>query len=311
MWNSLQTRTFTCKKQITIAMVPKKIPHDINVELLLSYFPSNSFRVSLKGVHKRNVYNDIMDIEELSDGTSLINIGRNSIYNALPEYLFHSIDRFCNLPRLEEKERFAEELEKQEHEKENAYRFFAPIDIQLLLSRVMVREELRPITESNTILLEILGDRLTEQQRGNRLIRQAISFLPYCKIIRGNKTLLTFFLRKVLMEEGLAIVLREQKKEFRDEHPQYSDCLGELLDGTYVGNVFDEMVMFFDIYYWPDIVDQNFLQLIEDIEEFRLFIQDYFMSLENVIQFDIRHDDPTLRLSDDEIFNYLNFNTNI
>ena len=71
------------------------------------------------------------------------------------------------------------------------------------------------------------------------------------------------------------------------------------------------MVMFFDIYYWPDIVDQNFLQLIEDIEEFRLFIQDYFMSLENVIQFDIRHDDPTLRLSDDEIFNYLNFNTNI
>lgn len=292
-------------------MLPKKIPYDINVELLLSYFPSGSFKVSLKGVHKRNVYNDIMDVEELSDSMLLMNIGRNSIYNALPEYLFHSIDRFCNLPRLEEKERFAEELEKQEHEKENAYRFFAPIDIQLLLSRVMIREELQPITENNSILHEILGDSLTAKQRGNRFIRQAISFLPFCKKIRGNKTLLTFLLRKVLMEEGLVIVLREQKKEYRDEYPQYNDCLGEQLDGTYVGNVFDETVTVFDIYYWPEIVGQNFLQLIEDIEELRLFIQDYFMSLENVIQFDIRHDDPTLRLSDDEIFNYLNFNTNI
>ena len=89
--------------------IPKDIPQDINAELLLSYFPSGSLKVSLKGLHKRNVYNDIIDIDKSSDGTLSMNIGRNSVYNALPEYIFHSIDRFNNIPKIEEKERFAEE----------------------------------------------------------------------------------------------------------------------------------------------------------------------------------------------------------
>lgn len=291
--------------------IPKDIPQDINAELLLSYFPSGSLKVSLKGLHKRNVYNDIIDIDKSSDGTLSMNIGRNSVYNALPEYIFHSIDRFNNIPKIEEKERFVEELEKQEQEKEDAFRFFAPIDIQLLLLRVMAREELRPITESNSILYQILGDRLTKKQRENRFIRQVIPFLPSCKKVRGNKTLLTLLLRKVLMEEGMTIILHEQEKEYRDEAPQYMDSLGDTLGDTFVGNVYDEVVTTYDIYYWPELVDQDFPHLVEEIEEFRLFIQDYFMSLEDVIQFDIRHDDPTLRLSDEEVFNYLNYNTNI
>ncbi len=291
--------------------IPKNIPQDINAELLLSYFPSGSFKVSLKGLHKRNVYNDIIDIDKSSDGTLSMNIGRNSVYNALPEYIFHSIDRFNNIPKIEEKERFAEELEKQEQEKEDAFRFFAPIDIQLLLLRVMAREELRPITESNSILYQILGDRLTKKQQENRFIRQVIPFLPSCKKVRGNKTLLTLLLRKVLMEEGMTIILHEQEKAYRDEAPQYMDSLGDTLGDTFVGNVYDEVVTTYDIYYWPELVDQDFPHLVEEIEEFRLFIQDYFMSLEDVIQFDIRHDDPTLRLSDEEVFNYLNYNTNI
>lgn len=290
---------------------PKNIPQDINAELLLSYFPLGEFKVSLRGLHKRNAYNDIIEFDKLPDDVLFMNIGRNSIYNTLPEYLFHSIDRFSNLPRLEEKERFIEELEKQEQEKENAYLFFAPIDLQLLLLRVTAREELRPVTEENSILYKILGDRLTEKQRENRFINQVIPFLTSCKRIRGNRTLLTLLLRKVLMHEGLTIVLRNQEKEFCDEQPQYIESLGYKLEDTFVGNTFNESVTTYDIYYWPELVDQNFLHFVEDIEEFRLFIQDYFMSLEDIIQFDIRHDDPTLRLSDDEVFNYLNYNTNL
>lgn len=292
-------------------MIPHAIPQDINIELLLEYPLLKNAKLSVKGLHKRNTYNDLVNIEEMPDGTPQVTIGRNSIYNALPECLFHPLDRFRNLLGKENKDRFDEELEKQQKEQDNAYRFYAPVDIQMLKYRMMAREILRPITEVNSVLYEILGDRLTDKQRKNRFIKQSIPFLPSCKKIRGNKTLLTFFLRKVFMEEGITMKLYHQSKEYRDEEPLYYGELGHNLDDTFVGNVYDEMTTVFEIYYWPEVVDQGFPQLLEDIEDFRLFIQDYFMSVEEILRFDIKHDDPALRLSDDYLFNYLNYNTNL
>ena len=75
----------------------------MNIELLLSYFQKGSFKVNLKGPHKRNVYNDIIGIEEGKDGVLYVDVGRNGLYNVLPEYMFHPIDRFNNLPQKEEK----------------------------------------------------------------------------------------------------------------------------------------------------------------------------------------------------------------
>ena len=173
------------------------IPDDINIELLLSYFPEGSLKVAMRGLHKRNAYNDIVDTEEKKDGTVVVGVGRNSLYNALPEYMFHPIDRFDNIPKVEEKERFAEEYEKQEREKEQAFSFFLPVDLSLLKLKVKIRECLNAFAESNKVLNDILGDRLTKEQQKNRFIRQLIPFLPSCKDIRGNKTLLTFLLRKV------------------------------------------------------------------------------------------------------------------
>lgn len=292
-------------------MLLRNIPADINVELLLSYFSPGSFKVLMKGLHKRNAYHDIMNIEEKPDGTMDVEIGRNSIYNALPEFLFHPIDRFRDFPRLEEKERFAEELEKQEKEKENAYRFFAPIDVQLLLYRMQIRETMRPFTETNSILYDMLGDRLTAEQRANRFIKKTIPFLTSCKIIRGNKTLLTWLLRKVFMDEGLAIDEHERECEYSDANPRYMDGLDGALNESYVGNVYDEVTSIFDIHYWPEEVDDSFLQLVDEIETFRLFVQDYFMSIEERLHFNLTHDDPASRLSDNEVYNYLNYNTNI
>ena len=292
-------------------MLLRNIPADINVELLLSYFSPGSFKVLMKGLHKRNVYHDILNIEEKTDGTMDVEIGRNSIYNALPEYLFHPIDRFRDFPRLEEKERFAEELEKEEREKENAYRFFAPVDVQLLLYRMQIREAMRPFTETNSILYDMLGDRLTAEQRTNRFIKKTIPFLTSCKIIRGNKTLLTWLLRKVFMDEGLAIYVHESECEYSDANPRYMDGLDGALNESYVGNVYDEMTSIFDIHYWPDEVDDSFLQLVDEIEMYRLFVQDYFMSIEERLHFNLTHDDPASRLSDNEVYNYLDYNTNI
>ena len=293
-------------------MLPKNIPEDINVELLLSYFPAGTCKVALRGLHKRNSYNDIIEIEEKRDGLLLFGIGRNSLYNSLPEFMFHSVDRFDNIPKLEEKERFAEEYQKQEQEKENAYRFFEPLDLLLLKLRTSIREKLNKYVENNNVLIDIIGDKLTNEQKTNRFIKHTLMFIPACKNIRGDKTLLTFMLRKIFMEEGLKIEKRRETVRYTDATPRYADGVDSLLGDSFVGNAFYEDTTIYDIHYWSEEnCDEDFLKFIDDIEVFRHFIQDYFIAIEETLQFNICKDDVPLRLSDDIIFNYLNFNTNI
>ena len=290
----------------------RRIPQDINVEMLLDYFTKGNCKVSFRGHHKRNEYNDIISIEE-ADGVLSVDIARDSIYHILPEYMFHPIDRYSNLLRSEEKELFSDEYEKQEQEKERASRFFAPIDLQLLLLKIKISKKLRDMTEGNKVLLDIiLGDRLSEKQRNNRFIKRAKSYLPYCKMIRGNKTLLTFLLRKVFIEEGITINIKEKKTECLDIAPQYADGLDAVLNDSFVGNVYDEMITTYSIHYWSyDECNEEFLQFVSEIEVFKHFIEDYFVSVEGQLQFDITHDKSTLRLSDDIDYNYLNYNTNL
>lgn len=293
-------------------MLPKNIPDDINVELLLSYFPEGSCKVAFRGLHKRNSYNDIVDIEERRDGTCLLGIGRNSLYNALPEFMFHPIDRYDIIPKSQEKERFAEEYQKQEQEKENAYKFFAPIDLLLLKLRWMAREQLNEYAEQNKVLIDIICDELTDKQKSNRFIKHALNFIPSCKNIRGDKTLLTFMLRKIFMEEGLKIETHRESVTYTDEMPRYSDGIDAILEETYLGNEFEERTTTYDIHYWSDDeCDENFLYFVEEINEFQHFIQDWYISVEESLLFNIYKDNAPFRLSDEMVFNYLNYNTTL
>ena len=144
-------------------MAIKNLPTDINAEVLLEYYPKETFDVELKGLHKRNAYMDILNLEDKGERMQL-SLGRNSIYNSLPEFLFHPIDRF-DLPKHNQKERFAEEYSNQEQEKENAYKFFAPIDLALLHQRVRARHHINSLTSGNKVLIDIISDCLSEKQK--------------------------------------------------------------------------------------------------------------------------------------------------
>lgn len=293
-------------------MVPKNIPDDINVEVILPYFPEGMCKVLFKGLHKRNSYCDLLDIEEKKDGSLLLSVGRNSLYNMLPEYMFHPIDRFDNIPVNEAKKMYTEEIEKQEKEKEKAYKFFAPIDLLLLKLRTDIREKMRNLIEGNKVLIDILADRLTEEQMSNRFIKKSLPFMPSCKHIRGDKTLLTLLLRKIFLDEGINIEIHIKCKTFTDNHPRYEDSLGCEIGDGFVGNKYEESVIQYDVHYWSDDdCDENFLTFVNEVEPFRLFIQDYFMSVEEILIFDISKDEAPLRLSDEIVYNYLNYNTNI
>ena len=291
---------------------PQLLPGDINAELLLSYYPKGRCKVCLKGLHKRNTYQDIIEMTPFDDNSFLLTVGRNSLYNALPEYMFHPIDRFDNLPKYEEKERFEEQLDQQQEEIENAYRFFAPIDTLLIWLRTEVRERLEKYATEDIIMQQIIGDGLTDEQRSNRFIRQILPFLPQCRNIRGNKTLLTLLLRKVFMEEGLAIDICRQEVTMTDEQPRYQESVDMEVGNGYVGNIFDDTITTYTIYYWSDDeCGPQFLQFVREVEELRLFLMDYFLAVDEVLHFNISHDEPPLRLGDEIFYNYLNYNTNL
>lgn len=290
-------------------MIPKTIPDDINVEILLSYFPQGSCKVVFEGLHKRNAYNDLIGLEENEEGNMLLSIGRASLYNSLPETMFHAIDRFDNPLVQNNKERFEEEYEAQRHEIENAHKYFSPIDLMLLQLRMSVRNKLTDFAE-NDIMIDIIGDEFDKTQRQNRFIKQVMPFLPFCKSIRGNKTLITLMLRKIFKEEGLEIHIRETMLEYIDPEPRYNECLGNNLDNLYNGNIFNEQTTVYEIEYWPDdVCKEDFDAFVKEVEVFRLFIQDYFMAIDETLHFLITCNGNLTYLEDETQSNYLNYNT--
>lgn len=292
-------------------IVPENVPQDINAEVFLGFFPQGTFRVKFCGLHKRNAYNDILEIEKEQE-KFLLHLGRNRLYNSLPEFLFHSIDRFDNIPEKEKKQRFSEEYAKQEKEKEQAYKFFSPIDTLLFQLRLEVRERLNKYVESNTVIQDILLDKLTAEQRKNRFIKRTTPYISSCKTIRGNRTLITLLLRKVLAEEGLKINVKSKQTEFTDEEPRYGNSEGCEIGDVYVGNTYSESVITYSISYWSDEdCNEDFLPLVNDLEVFRQFVQDYFISVDSILVFDVSKDTSPLRISDTTLYNYLNYNTNI
>lgn len=293
--------------------MPYILPPDINAEILLNYFPKGKFKISLQGLHKRNTYGDVIELEEMYDSDALhATLGRMSIYNSLPEYMFHPIDRFDNLPVNNEAEAFHNEVDKQEQEKTDAFRFFSPIDVLLFRLRANIRAKAEEYTQSNVVMQQILGDEMTDEQKKNRFIRQLIPLLPQCKNLRGNRTLLTFLLRKIFLKENLHIEVVQEDREMVDERPRYDDKLNTVIGNCYVDNSYHEHVAVYRIAYWSDEeCNEHFLQFIDEIEELRLFIRDYFLGVEEEISFLVTQDYPPVRLNDEKIYNYLNYNTNL
>ena len=278
----------------------------------MSLFPEGECKVSFLGTHKRNVYNDFMGLEERPDNTLLLNVGRSSLYNTLPELLFHPIDRFDNLSPKDDRDKFDEEYDAQELEKEQAHSFFAPFDLMLLRLRMMARKRVELYAESDKKMIDVLGDELTEIQKNNRFVKKALPFLPLCKLIRGNKTYLTLMLRKILMEEDLTIKVCDQKHTFTDSHPRYNIILGSDSDSLYLGKTFDEQAITYSIHYWSDEeCKESFLQFVEEMETFREYIQDYYLAVDGILKFDISRDEGPTIISDEKTYNYMNYNMNI
>lgn len=291
----------------------KYLPDDINIEDVLAHFPKESYRVYINGLHKRNSYKDIISCDQAPDGKLEFHIGRSSLYNSLPEYMFHPINRFDNIPERDKKDHFAIECAKQEQEKEHAHKFFSHIDVLLLDIKTKVKERINHFASSNIVMQEIIGDNLTPEQKNNRFIKQAIPFLPNCKRIRGNHTLISLLLRKILLEEGIICNRKLSQHTIVDSNPRYNERIADtLIDNTYLGNEFDENITTYTIQYWPnEECNEHFDMFLKDLETFRLFFKDFFLSVEDELIFDVVAEYSPVTLPEDDTYYYLNYNTNI
>ena len=298
-------------------MATKLLPLDIKAEVVLNYMRSHyTCTFDLCGSHKRNAYRDILKME-VDDEEKVCNVlvDRNGLYDILPEGLFHSIDRFENIPANEYHERFAEELEKEEIEESNARSFFKPYDTFLMELSCMVNDEEQRRYADNAVIADIICDTMPDVYRNNRFVLNTMPFVPMCSKIRGNKALLTFMLRKVFGDEGLLLTAGAITTSLHDSSPRYNCCLDDTAnpqDDFYLGNDYSEDILTYILHYWnEDECGTQFLDFVAQIETFEAFISDYFMGIEERVRFDISTDDLPVRLSDEAHYNYLNHNTNL
>lgn len=290
------------------------VPLDIKAETLLSYLPRDKRSIELKGSHKRNAYEDIAGIEVDESGIFNIGISRNSLYDILPECLFHPIDRFDNIPANEYKERFKEECEQQQIEEDNARKYFQSFDKVLIELSSIVTESKNNETHTQ-ILGNIICDNLPKIYQSNRFVNKAKEYMPMCHRIRGNKSLLSLMIRHILFDEHIKIYDSQIQSLTKDTMPRYNyrlDDENSADDELFLGSEFEEDITIYDIHYWnEDECGQDFLSFVRDMEVFENFLNDYFIGIESKLKFNISSTSLPVRLSDDVFYTFLDYNTNI
>lgn len=296
-------------------MMDYSLPADLKAEILLNRIPSHDRHIEICGSHRRNAYQDILGFDRNDKDEYEIAICKDGLYDILPEVMFHPVDRFENIPANEYRERFRAEYEKEQEEEANARRFFRPFDTFLLGISCCVSELAERDYAHKEVLVDMICDTMPETWCNNRFVKATLPFVPICRNIRGNKTLITLMLRKVLFEEDVQIEERRCVERIRDDEPAYNSRLDNkvsALGDTYLGNEFDEEVLAYTVHYWNDeICNEQFLTFIAEMEEYEIFLNEYFVGIESKLRFDITTDAPAVRLSVENNYNYLNYNVNI
>lgn len=290
------------------------IPNDIKAEVVLNYFKGYIKNVDLSGMHKRNAYIDVLAVTCTSEGVKC-EIARDGIYDILPEALFHPIDRFDNIPANEYKERFAEEYEQQQIEEDNARTFFAPFDNHLICLNQTIEKLKEPGRYDHSIILEILLDRIPDEYTSNRFIKRLLPYIPQCSKIRGDRTLLSLIIRKILFDEGIQLEISEIESTFDDRNPRYNCHIqnsDEDFTDLYLGSSFDESTLEYTVKYWDeDECSGEFHSFVYEVRIFEEFINDFFIGIEANLKFNIITHTLPVRLSEEICYYYLGYNTNL
>jgi hypothetical protein len=189
----------------------RQLQPDLKVEFILSELfeegvKSSEVIINPQGAFTRRYTRDLISVEETEIMGSIgkfyhLKISRNSIYDALPEGLFHQ-------PKLRKVNKtvkeVAEEIKYQRETEKNVRQFFLPIEQELYSLRTFIESEERKAIINNTtasesrVFIEFwdLPQNLEDQQLCNLLY-----LLPFCHLIVGNFELSKLCFESILNTE--------------------------------------------------------------------------------------------------------------
>jgi len=155
----------------------------------------NNIEVKFDGAFERNYKKDInsLRVDMVKQAISL-HLTRNSLYDVLPEGLFHPVSRYGGLDAKELKAEF----KKQKQEEEKARRFFQPFDQEFLLQRVQLELSVRNLFENPMSVFESLFPNRTGIPQ--KFYRQLLKYLPFTNYFKGNAELTAQCLAEIVDE---------------------------------------------------------------------------------------------------------------
>ena len=114
-------------------MLPDIKSEIIIADLIERGYPLQRILVKYEGLFKRNFTKDVTDVYlDVMNDVIVFHVSRDSLYDILPQNMFHESIQLGNVEAEERKKRF-ERIKKEE---ENARRFFLPFDNDLFYQKV-------------------------------------------------------------------------------------------------------------------------------------------------------------------------------
>lgn len=290
------------------------IPEDLKAVALEEFLENVKHSYVFNGLHHRNVFKDINSSAE-NDDSLIINLGRPSLYDILPEAFFHQIDRFEHISPQNYKEDLKEEIELQATEETNARNYFYFFDNFIFKLESYIYKLQQELFSDNSVITDMICDNMSSELKTNRFVKQALQFVPICSEIRGNLALILFIIKKILKNEGIKYKIKNLSKLATDISPRYSNTLNEeatIENGIYLDSSYIEIEEDIQIEFWDyEECDETFPSFVKEIREFENFLNDFFMGIGTQIKFTLIEKTENIRLSDSLCYNYLNYNTNL
>ena len=160
-----------------------------------------------------------------------------------------------------------------------------------------------------------------EKETPMRHLRHSSFCILHCAFCIENR--LPVDSQRIALDDAGVVPEREEVEVAVEERGRFAEHLHQLivrmadrldmdLDDGYVGNEWDELITVYQLHYWSeDECGGKFLDFLDEVEELRIFIQDYLLAVGEELRFDITQDEKPLRLGDELFYNYLGYNTNI
>ena len=247
--NSVKLEYTDVKAEVIIADLIEKGIDISDIEIILS------------SAFERNYKKDLSDVYvDMVKRVISLHITRNSLYDNLPEGLFHPVTRYSNLDPDDRKKEF----KKQKQEEGKSRKFFRPYDKEFLAQKAQLEIETRKLIQD--LLAESEKWFINETNIPRQYFRRLVKYLPFTNKVKGNLGLTAQCLSEILETKISA------NSYYKTQNPTLSAQFDEnIMGSSYLGeNLICGNSLSEDVLVWEFAVllnDEKMLEQYVDIDK--------------------------------------------